>query len=136
MKKLLLLSTLIILFSCSPQKRLSILLKYHPELIQTDTVFKSDTTVVNGVIYDTTFVSQIITDTITIVDKQLTIKYFNDGKKTYIKGVCDTVFVIKNIPVTVYKTEAVISDKRHWYDIPLMVATVVLFVLLIVVIRR
>ena len=102
MKKLFrLLLVAILVTSCSPAVRLAHLLKRNPELISTDTIYKRDTTVVNGVSHDTIFKSGITRDTVIIKDHQLTIKYFNDGKTTYIKGVCDTVFVIKEIPIQV-----------------------------------
>lgn len=32
----------------------------------------------------------------------MTYKYYNDGKTTYLKGKCDTVWAIKEIPVQVH----------------------------------
>lgn len=96
-----------ILFSCSPQKRLSRLVRLHPELVKSDTIMVHDTTIVLGVVHDTIFRTQITKDTITIIDKQLTIKYYNDGKTTYLKGKCDTVWSIKEIPVTVHSVSPV-----------------------------
>lgn len=117
MTKLLSLLTLaVLIISCTPQKRLNRLIKHHPELIQNDTILKMDTTVVNGVQHDTVFTTTITRDTIVIKDKQLTIKYYNDGKTTYLKGVCDTVKIIKEVPVVVNKIEATIEEVAPWYD--------------------
>lgn len=118
MRKLLLILLIsFFLFSCSPTKRLARLVKNHPELVSHDTIFKSDTTILNGVQHDTIFRTQITKDTIIIKDKQLTIKYYNDGKNTYIKGECDTVFVIKKIPVVVNSVNPVdIIKTGTWYD--------------------
>lgn len=102
--------------ACSPQKRLNRIIRNHPELIKSDTIYKQDTTVVNGVAHDTIFKTQITKDTVTIVDKQLTIKYYNDGKTTYLKGKCDTVWVVKEIPVVVNKVVADISKPKRWYE--------------------
>lgn len=103
--------------SCSPEKKLARLIRKHPELVKSDTVFKRDTTVVNGVQHDTVFHSTITRDTVIIRDKQLTIKYYNDGKTTYLKGVCDTVRVIKEVPVLVNSVNPVdVSREGSWYD--------------------
>lgn len=94
--------------SCSPEaklkranKKLYKLLKEYPELSRHDTVWKEVKVKVDGVIHDTIFDTRFSTDTITIIDKQLTIKYVNDGKKTYIKGICDTVFKEIKVPLTI-----------------------------------
>ena len=111
----------IILFwlaSCSPEKRLYRLLKNHPELSRHDTTYKSIEVKVNGVIHDTTFLNTITQDTVTIIDKQLTIKYYNDGKKVYIKGICDTIFKEIQVPVTITTiSPAKEVPVAYWYDI-------------------
>ena len=91
----------ILLCSCSPQKRLNRLVAKHPELINRDTIYRNDTTIINGTIVDTVFKSGITKDTIIIKENNLTIKYFNDGKTTYIKGKVDTITVIKKVPLIV-----------------------------------
>lgn len=105
------------LFACSPEKRLSRLIASHPELVQHDTIIRIDTTIVTGVQHDTIFTTQITKDTITIVDKQLTIRYYNDGKTTYLKGVCDTVKIIEKEPVYINSVNPV--KEVHiikWWD--------------------
>ena len=39
--------------------------------------------------------------TLSLFPNNLTIKYFNDGKTTYIKGKVDTITVIKKVPLIV-----------------------------------
>jgi hypothetical protein len=70
-------------------------------LIKRDTIYRNDTTIINGTIIDTVFKSGITKDTIIIKENNLTIKYFNDGKTTYIKGKVDTITVIKKVPLIV-----------------------------------
>lgn len=115
--KILLISLL--LFSCSPEKRLSRLLHNNPNLIKTDTVFKHDTVTVFGVYHDTIMRNTITKDTVIIKDKQLTIKYFNTGEKVYVSGKCDTVTIIKEVPVQVNTVTAQpyisIFDKFKWW---------------------
>lgn len=113
-----------ILASCSYEKRLTRakkklgnLVAEFPALVQHDTIMVSDTTIVPGVVHDTIFRTQITKDTITIIDKQLTIKYYNDGTTTYLKGVCDTVWAIKEIPVQVHSINPVKEVYLvNWYD--------------------
>lgn len=101
--------------SCTPQQRLARLLKKHPELIAVDTVYKKDTIIVNRVYKDTVFFNTITKDTVVIKDRQLTIKYFNTGDSIYIKGECDTIKIIREVPVIVNKAEYVESPTK-WYD--------------------
>lgn len=96
----------IVLSSCSPEKRLASLLKRHPELVRVDTIFRHDTILVNGSSTDTIFKTQVTKDTIIIRENNLTVKYYNDGKHTYIKGVCDTIRIIREIPIQVNQVEA------------------------------
>lgn len=95
------LMSVIFLCGCSPQKRLQRLISKHPELINTDTVYRNDTTIINGTQIDTVFKSGITKDTLIIRENNLTIKYFNDGKTTYIKGKVDTITIIKKMPYVV-----------------------------------
>lgn len=137
-RTLLTLITLVSLFACSPSKRLSRLIALHPDLVKSDTVRVIDTTVVPGVVHDTIFKSTITKDTITIIDKQLTIKYYNDGKTTYIKGVCDTVFVVKEIPVTVHTVSPIkeVTVYPFWAYPALWVAILYIALTLAYVLRR
>lgn len=111
MKSLILILISISLFSCSPEKRLARLIDNHPELIKHDTIMRMDTTIIPGIAHDTIFKSTITRDTMVIKDHQLTIRYYNDGKTTYLKGVCDTVWAIKEVPVAVNSINPV--DHSH-----------------------
>lgn len=106
--------TLFVLASCSPEKRLARLLKKHPELVKRDTVRVADTVRVDGISRDTIFWNTITRDTIIINDRQLTIKYFNTGDSIFIKGECDTVTVIREVPVTTNTVEIVKEPVGWW----------------------
>lgn len=98
MKNLASVILLLSLFSCSPERRLYRLLKANPELSKHDTVISTISVLVPSVTTDTVFSNTITTDTITITKDNLKIKYYNDGKTVYLKGVCDTVTVYKDVP--------------------------------------
>lgn len=102
---------------CTPEKRLARLLSKHPKLIKKDTIFKTDTTIVNGVTTDTLFRTQITKDTLIIRDKQLEIRYYNDGKTTYIKGKCDTIFVIKEIPIQINSVQPKVLSRKEKFKL-------------------
>ena len=118
MKHLLILLSTFLLFACSPQKRLNRLINKHAELLSIkDTVTVRDTFIVDGVKLDTIFQTTITKDTVILKEKQLTIKYYNDGKTTYLDGECDTIIQVKEIQVPIEKVKAVTEYKTHWYDI-------------------
>jgi hypothetical protein len=119
MKLLKILFALIILLSvtsCDPQKRINRILKKHPELITKDTIIVRDTVTIDGTSTDTIFKTQVTKDTVILKEKQLTIKYYNDGKTTYLAGKCDTVKVPVEIKVPVETIKNVTEYKTHWYD--------------------
>jgi hypothetical protein len=106
---------LAILFSCSPQKRLNRLLKKHPELVQTDTIWKTDTVIVEAVKIDTTF--KFKHDTITIVEDRLIVKtFFNYHDSTiYISAKCKSDTIIREIPVQVQTISAKPTPDWNFY---------------------
>ena len=99
--------------SCSPQARLARLIKKHPELVKTDTVWKKDTVIVFGTKFDT--VLKIFQrDTVIIKKDQLTLKYFMRNDSTiYLEGECDTVKIIREIPVQVNSIEVKARTTRE-----------------------
>lgn len=111
--RLIILLSILFITGCTPGKRLAWLLRKHPELVRTDTIYRRDTTIIDGASADTVFHTQITRDTLIIRDKQLTIKYFNDGKQTFIQGKCDTVIVVKEIPTVV---NSIVQRQQSWYE--------------------
>lgn len=133
MKKLqkigILLLALILITSCSPEhklkranRKLAKLIELNPQLVKSDTIYKKDTTIVYGVTRDTVFKNTITKDTIVIREKHLEIKYYNDGKNVYIKGKCDTVYIIKELPIAVNTVRPVkYTNKLNWWQKTLIV---------------
>lgn len=106
---LLLFTATLLLTSCAPQKRLNRLLKRHPELIKTDTVWRKDTVVVWGTKTDT-IIKIWQKDTVIIRKDQLTMKYFMRNDSTiYLEGECDTVTIIRDVPTVVNSVTGVIE---------------------------
>lgn len=98
-----LLSTLIVLTACSPEKLLQMAEKKGAK-VTTDTVFQERLVYVPSVTHDTTFTS-LPGDTVTITKDRLQVKYVRlPGDKVYIQGTClpDTIKI--SVPVEVTRT--------------------------------
>jgi hypothetical protein len=117
-----------LLISCSPQKRLNRLLKKYPELVQTDTIWKTDTVIVEAVKIDTTF--KFKHDTITIVEDRLTVKtFFNYHDSTiYISAKCKSDTIIREIPVQVQTISA--KPTTDWNFYLLIILGILVFIAL------
>ena len=106
-----LLPFLILLASCSPQKRFTRLVEKYPYLLTQDTLIVHDTITlyVPEVHTDTVVTLKELTDTITITKDRVTVKawYVPKEKKVYIQGKCDPVYITKiverKIPVKYYE---------------------------------
>jgi len=109
----------VVMFSCSPQKKLQRLVKKHPELMQKDTMIVEvrDTIYIESTSFDT--ITQLFgSDTIITIDNStLTLKYFYDTitKNIYhdvlIKN--DTIYYETQIPVEV---ERVVIQELTWWQ--------------------
>ena len=69
---------LLLLVSCTPQKRLNRLITKHPNLIQLDTLIVRDTIVVNSYNYDTVTTFKYSDTTIIVNTEKVLAKYYFD----------------------------------------------------------
>lgn len=99
---LLLLFTLTLAISCSPEKRIARILKNNPHLIKSDTITRLDTIISQSVSRDTTFFYNT-KDSVIIREGRLIMKYFyNDHDSTvYLQGQCLPDTIIREIPIQV-----------------------------------
>ena len=118
---------ILLLTSCSPQKRLNRLVKKHPELVSTqvitirDTIKDTISVVTTRVEHDTIFNFLEVHDTLIIQRDNLKIKYFYDTIKqqVYIAGECDTIFL--DVPYEVIVEYEVpcdrllVQEKSDWW---------------------
>jgi hypothetical protein len=131
---------LIIIYSCSPQRRFDRLIKRNPWLLTKDTLYVKDTirdTIrinVPEVRVDTVVEYKELFDTIYLEKEQLKVKVWMDReKKVYIQGKCDTVYIVKpyekiverKIPIRYY-------ERTPWYKKVLNVVVGILLSLLLV----
>jgi hypothetical protein len=110
---LLLLYIFLCLFGCSPERRMSRLVKKHPELLTKDTLRITDTLITKGTLIDSTF--YFTGDTIYIHDSILTIKYFynNETQKHYIEGKVKPDTIIKEIKIPY---DRVVVKNLNWWQ--------------------
>lgn len=106
--------SLVLLNACSPQARLSNLLKNHPELAKRDTITRVDTIVIAPASADT-LIYYKQTDTVIVKENGVTVKYFYNTRDStvYIHGERDTIRIIREVPVQVNTFEV---KPLTWYE--------------------
>ena len=129
--------TVVLLFACSPQKRMNRLIKKFPHLTETriDTIRFVDTFVIEQ--YDTTLVNNFIKQDCVIIinNERVKISYKYDTIKEQIvhsiKLPNDTIYKEKIIPIEV---EKVVYKEINWWEKyqSLIYIGLVLFVLLVI----
>ncbi len=92
---------ILLLASCSPQRRLSRLLALHPELKTPDTLVLRDTIPIPQIQTDTILRLSTLHDTVTIHKDHLQVKIHRLRDTIYIqsKTLPDTIFITRRIPV-------------------------------------
>ena len=137
MKQVLILFLAVVLFSCSPEARLVQLLKNHPELVSSDTINEDMKVKIDGVMREAHFKNEVTKDTIFIKDRQLTIKYFNDGKTIYLKGICEEVYRQLKIPVSIRNVNPIKEViKVPWWGYPTLAISIIAIAMLGLYITR
>jgi hypothetical protein len=121
-----LLILLLIIISCTPQRRFTKLINKHPYLLTTDTLIIHDTVKVTvpKIIHDTIinehFFHEITRDTLVLQKERLTVKIFHDTikKNVFIQGECDTITVEKiverKIPIRYYEKTPLWKKILNW----------------------
>ena len=121
-----LLIVLLLIISCTPQRRFTRLIDKFPHLLTTDTLTVHDTVkvevpkVVHDTIINQHFFTQITRDTLVLQKERLTVKIFHDTikKNVYIKGECDTITVEKiverKIPIKYYERTPTWKKIINW----------------------
>ena len=121
-----LLIPLLIIISCTPQRRFTKLIEKHPYLLTTDTLVIHDTVKVTvpKIIHDTIvnehFFHEITRDTLVLQKERLTVKIFHDTikKNVFIQGECDTITVEKiverKIPIKYYEKTPLWKKIVNW----------------------
>jgi hypothetical protein len=116
---------MILLCSCSPEKRIARIARKHPEVLVKDTLMVRDTIITQGSTLDSTFIFS--GDTVYVRDGRQEIKYFYNTttQHHYIKGEVkpDTIYFEKKVPFE----KIVVSESRFWSGFRWGLATWVMF---------
>jgi hypothetical protein len=124
---------LLLLVSCTPQKRLNRLITKHPNLIQLDTLIVRDTIVIESYNYDTITTFKYSDTTIIVNTEKVLARYYYDTLRQEIwhEIECkeDTIFYEKLVPVE----KVVYKELSFWekYE-TLIYILLALFVLLVI----
>ena len=107
--------TVVLLFSCSPQKRLNRLIKKHPFLVELDTIRIIDTVITPTIQHDTTTVFKVSTHDTVINNEKVFLKYFYDTltREIHHEYICfgDTIIQEKIIPI-----EKIVYKEINWWE--------------------
>ena len=98
---ILIILTVLLITSCSPQRRLHRLITKHPELTQMDTIVFTDTTIIPEVRIDTIVHHSALKDTVIITKDKLKLQLIEINDTIYIEAhhEPDTIIITKEIPV-------------------------------------
>ena len=124
---------ILLLVSCSPQKRLNRLITKNPDLIQLDTLIVRDTIVIESFNYDTVTTFKYSDTTIIVNTEKVLARYYYDTLRQEIwhEIECkeDTIFYEKLVPVE----KVVYKELSFWekYE-TLIYILLALFVLLVI----
>ena len=124
----------LLLFSCTPQKRLARLVKKHPELIRVDTVTVTDTfTVITPRTQIDTFYSikQLI-DTVRLEKENLRVLTYLKNDTIYLDAKCDTIVIEKVRTVKVPTKTVEVKDEGFWQSRWFRFLFIVIFVALLI----
>jgi len=136
----LILLTLIVLSSCSPQKRLSRLVQHYPELTISDTIKIIDTVITSEISIDTAFHYSLIKDTVVITKEKIRLQLIKINDTIYIDvhHAADTIIITKNIPIErIILQEPTEPNPTLWdkYKFQILITLIILAVLTGIVLR-
>ena len=130
---------LLILLSCTPQRRFDRLVKKYPYLLTSDTLVVRDTIrdtiriVIPEVQIDTIVNIKELYDTVIIEKDRIKVKVWRVKDKVYINGKCDTIYIEKPIERIVYRKIPIkIYEKTPWYKTLLNNILGILLILLVI----
>lgn len=137
MLKYLYISVLSIFFySCSCDYHMSKIKKKCPHVLEADTIIVHDTIRIPKVTKDTVFkFNYFQKDTVVIKEGRLTMKYFYNttDSTVYLNGKCDTIRIIREIPVPIEKTVFkydFLNSNKFLFSLVLLLLSLILIVYL------
>ena len=125
---------ILLLASCTPQKRLARLVKKNPELIRVDTVTVTDTfTVIAPRTHIDTFYSiKRLVDTVRLEKENLKVLTYLKNDTIYLDAECDTLVIEKVRTVKVPAKTIEVKKENFWDSRWFRFLFIVIFVVLII----
>jgi len=87
----------------------------HPELVNRDTTFVNDTTIVQGVRVDTNFVFKNDVDTFFLEKDKLRVKIIRVNDTLKVTGECKTDTIYKQVMVETNTVNPVLNFRMKWW---------------------
>ena len=109
---------LLMITSCSPQRRLQRLVAHHPELRMADTLLVADTLFTAAITADTAIPLTRLTDTVVIARDKLEIKLVKIRDTIHVKGTCKADTIVRVIRVPVEKIKLVKAEGGWLSKVP------------------
>jgi hypothetical protein len=122
---------LCVLVACSPSRKLSRLIRKHPELVKVDTLTVHDTTITEHVRKDTFLNWNTLYDTAYIVKDKLSIRVVRVNDSIYIRGECLSDTIYKTIEVPYNYVQPVKKMKTPAYKFWLFILVLIGIILLL-----
>ena len=131
MKTVISICLLCVLVACSPSRKLSRLIRKHPELVKVDTLTVHDTTITEHVRKDTFLNWNTLYDTAYIVKDKLSIRVVRVNDSIYIRGECLSDTIYKTIEVPYNYVQPVKKMKTPAYKFWLFILVLIGIILLL-----
>ncbi len=128
---------MLLLQSCSPAQRLGRLVKKNPELVGIDTIYKSDTTIIEAVRADSTFIFSKSVDTFYMDKERIHVKVVRHNDTIQVFGECATDTIIKEVVIQTNTVNPVIEKRNLFVTIiTFSLLGLLLMIFLIMLLRR
>jgi len=126
---------ILILFSCSPAKRLERLVSRHPELRHPDTLIVRDTLISPAVRADTLLHLEQLYDTVILEKERLQVKLLRLHDTLYVEGNClpDTIYYEKQIPVEKIK---LIKEPFNLKPVLWLLGALIILIMILSIVKR
>jgi len=131
MKAVISICLLCVLVACSPSRKLSRLIRKHPELVKVDTLRVHDTTITEHVVKDTFLNWATLYDTAYIYKDKLSIRVVRVNDSIYINGQCASDTIYKTIEVPYNYVQPIKKMKTPAYKFWLFILALIGIILLL-----
>jgi hypothetical protein len=131
MKAVISICLLCVLVACSPSRKLSRLIRKHPELVKVDTLRVHDTTITEHVRKDTFLNWNTLYDTAYIYKDKLSIRVVRVNDSIYIRGECLSDTIYKTIEVPYNYVQPIKKMKTPAYKFWLFILVLIGIILLL-----